>query len=295
MHKPGLTSNKRSRSWAAEPSRRCFSTCVRIRAARCPPRSKRLALFLKPGQTILTAKGRAVEATEQKVPDKAVPYSFPLAVLVDARSASAAEIVAGSLQDHDRAAIIGEPSYGKGLVESVFPLSDNTGLALTTAFYYTPSGRSIQKPLAEGQLGRPAASRQEANQREFRTDSGRLVKGGGGIQPDYLVQEKPLTRLQVFLDASASFTTFATEYIRKHPGISESFEVTPQVLDEFQAFLSSKNVLPGVAEWSEVRSWANNRLKTEIFNQALGVEKGDEVEARRDPAILTALRALAVE
>ncbi len=253
------------------------------------------SLFLKPGQTILTAKGRAVEATEQKVPDKAVPYSFPLAVLVDARSASAAEIVAGSLQDHDRAAIIGEPSYGKGLVESVYPLPDNTGLALTTAFYYTPSGRSIQRPLSEGQLGRPAASGREANQREFRTDSGRLVKGGGGIQPDYLVEQKPLTRLQVFLDASASFPTFATEYIRKHPGISESFEVTPQVLDEFQGFLSSKNVLPGVAEWSEVRSWTSNRLKTEIFNQALGVEKGDEVEAQRDPAILTALRALAVE
>ena len=253
------------------------------------------SLFLKPGQTILTAKGRAVEATEQKVPDKAVPYSFPLAVLVDARSASAAEIVAGSLQDHDRAAIVGEPSYGKGLVESVYPLSDNAGLALTTAFYYTPSGRSIQRPFAEGQLGRPAASRQGANPKEFHTDSGRLVKGGGGIQPDYLAQQKPFTRLQVFLDASASFTTFATEYIRKHPGISESFEVTPQVLDEFQGFLSSKKVLPGVAEWSEVRGWTINRLKTEIFNQALGVEKGDEVEAQFDPAILTALRALAVE
>jgi len=119
-----------------------------------------------------------------------------------------------------------------------------------------------------------------------------VVKGGGGIQPDYLVQDKPLTRLQMFLEASGAFTTFATEYLRKHPGVPESFEVTPAVLDEFQAFLSARNVLPGVAEWSEVRNWTVNRLKTEIFNQAFGVERGDEIEAQRDAVILTALKAL---
>jgi carboxyl-terminal processing protease len=253
------------------------------------------SLFLKPGQTILSVRGRAVEASEQKVPDNAAPYLFPLAVLVDGGSASAAEIVAGSLQDHDRAVIVGEPTFGKGLVETVYPLSDSTGLALTTAFYYTPSGRSIQRPLAGGQLGGVTAAGRAENQKEFRTDSGRPVTGGGGIQPDYPVQEKPPTRLQMFLDASGSFPTFAAEYIRKHPGISESLEVTPQILDEFQSFLSSRRVLPSVTEWSEVRSWISNRLKTEIFNQALGVEKGDEVEAQRDAGILAALRALPLD
>jgi carboxyl-terminal processing protease len=253
------------------------------------------ALFLKPGQTILSVRGRTVEASEQKVPDNAAPYLFPLAVLVDGGSASAAEIVAGSLQDHDRAAIVGEPTFGKGLVETVYPLSDSTGLALTTAFYYTPSGRSIQRPLAGGQLGGVTAAGRAENLKEFRTDSGRPVTGGGGIQPDYPVQQKPPTRLQMFLDASGSFPTFAAEYIRKHPGISESLEVTPRILDEFQSFLSSRRILPSVTEWSEVRSWISNRLKTEIFNQALGVEKGDEVEAQRDAGILAALRALALD
>ena len=81
------------------------------------------------------------------MPTIATPYGFKLAILVNGKTASASEIVSGAMQDHDRATIIGEPSYGKGLVQSVFPLTQNTGLALTTALYYTPSGRSIQKPL----------------------------------------------------------------------------------------------------------------------------------------------------
>jgi hypothetical protein len=99
----------------------------------------------------------------------------------------------------------------------------------------------------------------------------------------------------MFLDVSGAFPNFATQYLRQHPGISETFEVTPQVLDEFQAFLAERKVLPGVAEWSEVRSWISNRVKTEIFNQAFGVDRGDQVEAQRDAAILAALKALGVE
>jgi carboxyl-terminal processing protease len=94
------------------------------------------------------------------------------------------------------------------------------------------------------------------------------------------------------LDASASFTNFATEYARAHPSISETFEVTPALLDEFQAWLSPRNIRPGVGEWSKIREWISNRLKSEIFNQTLGVAKGDEVEAQRDPQIQAALKAL---
>lgn len=252
------------------------------------------SMFLKPGQTILSVRGRAVQASEEKVPATAEPYEFPLAVLVNDRSASAAEIVAGSLQDHDRAVIIGEPSFGKGLVESVYPLSEDTGLALTTAYYYTPSGRSIQRPLKGGHLDAVTGSASANSHKEFRTDSGRRVKGGGGIQPDQVAYPEPLSRLQMVLDASGSFTSFATEYTRKHPDVSEDFEVTPQVLDEFQAFLSPRNIRPSVEEWSRNRTWIENRLKTEIFNQTLGVAKGDEVEAQRDAQILAALAALGV-
>ena len=91
-----------------------------------------------------------------------------------------------------------------------------------------------------------------------------------------------MTRLRAVLDASGAFTNFATEYLRDHK-IHEDFEVTPQVLGDFQVFLSERGIQPGVAEWSVERDFISNRLKTEIFNQAFGVEKGDEVEAQRDP------------
>src|SRR5260370_144674 len=143
------------------------------------------ALFLHPGQKLLTVRGRKVEEQHQKVPPGIVPYTFPVAILINGKSASASEIVCGALQDHDRASIIGEPSYGKGLVQSVFPLSQTTGLALTTARYFTPSGRSIQRPLNGADSALSATAKNPNKQDLFRTDSGRIVKGGGGIQPDY--------------------------------------------------------------------------------------------------------------
>ena len=253
------------------------------------------SMFLKPGQEVVAVRGRSVAASREKVPETSQPYGFPLAVLVNGKSASAAEIVAGSLQDHDRAVIVGEPSFGKGLVESVFPLSEGTGLALTTAFYYTPSGRSIQRPLKEGgQLDAVTNSGSHGAPKAFQTDAGRPVKGGGGIQPDQVVYQERLSRLQIVLDATGSFTSFATEYTHGHTPIPEPFEVTPEVLDAFQAWLTPRRIRPGVEEWLRYRDWIKNRLKTEIFNQALGVAKGDEVEAQRDPQILTALQTLAL-
>ena len=105
-----------------------------------------------PDRSILSVKGRSIQDQSVEVPKTATPYAFPLAVLVNAKTASASEILTGALQDHDRAVVSGEPSFGKGLVQNVFPLTGNTALALTTAFYYTPSGRSIQKPLPSGHL-----------------------------------------------------------------------------------------------------------------------------------------------
>ncbi|MEK7409139.1 MAG: S41 family peptidase [Acidobacteriota bacterium] len=232
------------------------------------------SLFLKPGQTLLSVRGRAVQAREEKTPEAGGHYRFPLAVLMNGKSASASEIVAGALQDHRRALILGEPSFGKGLVESVYPLSNNTGLALTTAYYHTPSGRSIQRPLPGSSLERAVAP-----------------GSAGGIQPDRVVYLEPLTPLRTVLEASGAFTSFATEYTRRHP-ITAEFEVTPDLLDELQGYLAQRKIQPGVAEWTRERAWITNRLKAEIFNQSLGVEKGDEIEAQRDPVILAALREL---
>ena len=111
------------------------------------------------------------------------PYTFPVVVLVNEKTASASEIVSGALQDHDRAMILGVPTYGKGLVQQVYPLSGHAGMALTTAFYYTPSGRSIQKPLSGGLLDAATV----VDQGPYKTDSGREVRGGGGIQPDQVI------------------------------------------------------------------------------------------------------------
>ena len=158
------------------------------------------SLFLKAEQVIFSAKGRSSQNEEVRVPKYNRPYTFPLAVLVNAKSASASEIVSGSLQDHDRAVILGEPSYGKGLVQQVYTLSSNSGLALTTAFYYTPSGRSIQKPLSGGQLDAATI----VDQGPYKTDSGREVRGGGGIQPDEVVCPEGDSRLRLVLDASGA-------------------------------------------------------------------------------------------
>ena len=243
------------------------------------------SFFLKPGQRILSVKGRSMESQDVDTPKTASPYSFLIAVLVNAKTASAAEIVSGALQDHDRATIIGQPTFGKGLVQNVFPLSGNTALALTTAFYYTPSGRSIQKTLPSGHL------EIQKQKEEFRTDSGRVVTGGGGIQPDVFIAPEPMTQLRVALDASGMYTSFATEFIQKNK-ISDVFEVTPAVLEEFQVYAAEHSIQPPVGEWVREREWVQSRLKQEIFNQAIGVAKGDEVEAQRDPAVRAALEKL---
>jgi len=249
------------------------------------------SLFLQPGMKIVTVRGRSVPETSETVPTIATPYGFKLAILVNGKSASASEIVAGAMQDHDRATIIGEPTFGKGLVQSVFPLTQNTGLALTTALYYTPSGRSIQKPLDASRFELAATTAHPNAKSEFHTDKGRPVTGGGGIRPDFVVYPPSMNRLRAVMDASGSFTSFATQYLHEHK-ITPDFDVTSEVLAEFQVFLADHNIQPSVAEISLEQDFMKNRLKTEIFNQAFGVEKGDEVEAQRDPVILKALEVV---
>ncbi len=249
------------------------------------------SFFLKPGQKILTIRGRNVTEKEEKVPESAKPYEFPLTVLVNGKTASSSEIVTGALQDHDRATVLGEPSFGKGLVQSVFPLSQNTGVALTTALYYTPSGRSIQKPLKSEEFALSSTAAHPNQTADFHTDKGRKVPGGGGIVPDLVVYPSELSRLRSVLDISGSFMTFATEYTRQNK-VTEDFEVTPALLDRFQAWLYERQIQPGVAEWSRERDYIQNRLKSEIFNQVLGVAKGDEVDFQRDPVIQKAVEIL---
>jgi carboxyl-terminal processing protease len=245
------------------------------------------SLFLQPEQLVFTIKGRSKTDEEVRVPKFDKPYVFPVAVLINGKSASASEILTGALQDHDRAVVLGEPSFGKGLVQNVFPLTGGTGIALTTAYYYTPSGRSIQRPLASGQLD----AADIVPHGTFRTDKGREVPGGGGLQPDEIVLQEPLSRLAIVLDASGSITSFAGEYVQAHQ-IDENLAVTPAMLDELQMFLSSRNIRPAVGEWLRHREWLQSRLRQEILTLKFGVAKGDEVEMQRDTVVRQAVKRL---
>jgi carboxyl-terminal processing protease len=245
------------------------------------------SLFLKPDQLIFSVRGRAQKTEDVRVPKENVPYTFPVAILINGKTASASEIVTGALQDHDRASVFGQPSYGKGLVQNVFPLSSNTGVALTVAFYYTPSGRSIQHPLEGSTLEATAAAMKGL----YHTDSGREVHGGGGIEPDEVVWPAQPDRLAAVLDASGSLTSFAGEYVRAHK-IEDNFEATPEVLDELKVFLSARSIQPGVGEWLSHRDWIQSRVKQEVLTMAFGVARGDQIEMQRDPVVQHALEKI---
>ena len=253
--------------------------------------------FLKAGQPILSVKGRNVAETIQRVPEGNNPYTFPVSIIVNEKTASASEIVAGTLQDHDRAIIVGEPSFGKGLVQSVYPLSENTGLALTTALYYIPSGRSIQKAFSSQrafgaeQFALESTATHPNERADFKTDAGRPVPGGGGIVPDVPALPPAFNEFQNVLEGSGSFTSFATEYIRDHK-ITPDWDVPPAAIDQFQAWLAGRQIQPSLHEWISNHDFIESRLKTEIFNLSLGVEKGDEVEAQYDPPVRKALDAV---
>jgi carboxyl-terminal processing protease len=248
------------------------------------------ALFLPPGARILSARGRSSNTENVDVPKDAKPYTFPLALLVNAKTASAAEIVAGAIQDNDRGPVLGETTFGKGLVQRVFPLRDATGLALTTAFYYTPSGRSIQKPLKNNELAAATASTRP----EFKTLQGRTVRGGGGIEPDHTVLPRPYTRLGQHLEATGAYPGFATDWLAGHRAdASRDMVISPAIFDDFQLWLSRRNVRPGLSEWTAERETIRRRLKQEILNQAISVAAGDEIELRADPVVARALGLLA--
>ena len=246
------------------------------------------SLFLSPDQLIFTIGGRSSKPEEVAVPKDSTPYTFPVAILINGKSASASEIVTGALQDHDRAIVLGEPSYGKGLVQQVFPLSASSGLALTTAFYYTPSGRSIQKPLAGGQLGAATVMARGP----FHSDAGRPLPGGGGIQPDQIVYPAQQSRLQQVLDASGSLTSFAGEYLRTHTVGEKMRKSRRRCSMQLKVFLSERSIQPAVADWLSDRDWIASRLQQEILTLKFGVARGDEIELQRDPVVQAALRKL---
>ena len=242
------------------------------------------SFFLESGQRILWIEGRDGPQEDLRVPDGADPYKFPVAVLVDAKTASAAELVTAALQDNDRTVVLGESSFGKGIIQSVFSLPEGTALALTTAQYLTPDRKVIQRPLGDCKLFELVKCPEDSE------DGAVPEPPRGGIEPDETVLPRGYTDLEAVIEATNSFFDFAQKYFDVHRDINEDFTVSPQMLDDFQLFLSERRIRPALSEWSVTLEFIRSRLKQEVFNLALGVDKGDEIEVRRDPQVLAGVR-----
>ncbi len=249
--------------------------------------------LLTKGQVIVTQRGRAYSDQNYTATHGNGGKTFPIVVLVNRDTASAAEIVSGALQDHDRALIVGETTFGKGLVQTVYNLSENSGLALTTYHYYTPSGRLIQRNYEGVSLydyyNHAGALAPDSSNREVKlTDSGRTVYGGGGITPDEKIEPTKTNRFQDELLYKDVFFHFAPVYVATHT-IGKDFQVDDAVLADFKKFLTSQGVDWTEADLSGVSDWAKARIKQDIVTIQFGQLAGLRTLADWDPMVQKAL------
>ncbi|HZP07661.1 MAG TPA: S41 family peptidase [Terracidiphilus sp.] len=252
--------------------------------------------LLSKGQTIVSQRGRAYPDQNYTATHGNGGKTFPIVVLVNQDTASAAEIVSGALQDHDRALIVGTTTFGKGLVQTVYNLSENTGLALTTYHYYTPSGRLIQRNYAGMSLydyyNHAGAMPADSTNREVKlTDSGRTVYGGGGITPDEKIEGPKGNHFQDELLSRDVFFHFAPAYTADHTA-DKNFQVNDAVLADFKKFLTSQNVDYTDGDINGVKDWLSARIKDSVFTIWFGQLQGLRVRADWDPMIQKALTYL---
>lgn len=260
--------------------------------------------FVPAGGKIVETRGRTRDSFQDfSANDDHAELDLPVIVLVSDGTASAAEILAGAIQDHDIGLIVGTPTWGKGLVQTVFSLSYGNGLAVTTAKYYTPSGRLIQRDYSSwfdyasyhsaGEEARSAS----ANGRErevFYTDLGRQVYGEGGIEPDVIVDPDPLAPFVQYLLSRNAFFDYAVEANADRHVESRDWQPPADLLDQFGQWLvanelaTGEEVDEGLAE-EGARDMASRYVVAEILNSAFGLEARFQVLAEGDPQILQAL------
>ena len=253
--------------------------------------------LLGPNELMVTQRGRdGRDQVETRTPKGTTMDPFPMVVLINRGTASASEIVTGAVQDHDRGLVVGQTSWGKGLVQAVMAINRTRGLALTTARYYTPSGRCIQRDYMHSLDDYLLPDEEEKapiqpQGPKFKTDLGRVVYGSGGITPDYFVDGGKLTTFVGNLRyRNSAFFKFAVLEKEKH-GVKPQQEVSDETMARFKAWLAEQKIECTEADWKDPQNQKDIRdqLGVEMQNVAFGVEAGFRFLSGRDPQVRKAL------
>jgi carboxyl-terminal processing protease len=260
--------------------------------------------FLPADSTIVQTKGRTRDSFQSyKASGKYPALDVPVVVLVNEGTASASEILSGALQDHDRGLIVGTPSWGKGLVQTVYNLSYGAGLALTTAKYYTPSGRLIQRDYTSyydyythADAGSPEITGKPVDPKDiFHTDLGRNVYGGGGITPDVIVKDEELSPFEQFLLARNAYLNFAVDYSSRNKVTANWKPDQDKVVNEFgQWLVKEKLATPEEIQKNltqkDVRDYSMLQIRAELMNAVGGQEARHRTLSEGDIQLQQALK-----
>jgi carboxyl-terminal processing protease len=251
--------------------------------------------FLRTHQLVVYHYGRNSALERSYVQNGEVGPEYPMVVLIDGNTASAAEIVSGALQDHDRALIVGQRSFGKGLVQSEFPLSDKTMLLLVTARYYTPSGRLIQRNYSDLSLydyfNHYNLAPLPHNQARL-TDGGRVVYGGGGIAPDVLLPAQIADAAERELNGHSAFLDFGRSYLASHKTVRRDFSPDHKVMEEFRKFLATEHISVSNEDFHADEAFIRDHIQAQIVSAIYGGEAGQTILAEGDPVLQEALKYL---
>jgi len=250
-------------------------------------------MFLDKNEIVVSHHGRVSPERRYYALRGNQGLEVPIVVLINGQSASASEIVAGAIQDHDRGLIVGETSFGKGLVQTQFPLSEDTAMLLTTARYYTPSGRLIQRDYKNVSLYDYHYNPQKPARPEVKlTDSGRQVFGQGGITPDDTIAEpKPddfeqtMYRRGVFYLLPQGVGDFTRHYLGEKPDITKDFVVNEEVINQLRKYLSDQHIHYTEPEIQDNLPWLKWQIKREVFTSVFGLNEGFKVALQDDPQL----------
>jgi carboxyl-terminal processing protease len=257
-------------------------------------------MFLDEGQVVVSHHGRSSPERRYNAVRGNRGIDVPLVFLVNRDSASASEIVSGAIQDHDRGLIVGETTFGKGLVQTQYQLSEDTALLLTTARYYTPSGRLIQRDYKNVTLYDYHYNPQKPKSPEVKlTDSGRQVYGGGGITPDVVAPAATPTDFETLLLARGIFYPsqqgvgdFVRHYLGTKPTVTKDFVADDSVIAQLQKFLEQQHIAYTPAQIQTNLPWLKWEIKREVFTTLFGLDAGYKVELENDPQLQKSVDAL---